>query len=78
MNDARASNSRLVQGVEARSSAALALESRVFRRDDSEKAIMRDSKDIQTDIKDAVNKLLTGFTDFSATFENVKDLLQPL
>lgn len=78
MNDARASNSRLVQGVEARSSAALALESRVFRRDDSEKAIMRDSKDIQTDIKDAVNRLLTGFTNFSATFENVKDLLQPL
>ena len=78
MSEARANNSRLVQGVEARSSAALALESRVFHRDDSEKAIMRDSKDIQTDIKDAVNKLVTGFTDFSATFANVKDLLQPL
>lgn len=78
MSEARANNSRLVQGVEARSSAALALESRVFHRDDSEKAIMRDSKDIQTDIKDAVNKLVTGFTDFSAIFANVKDLLQPL
>lgn len=78
MSEARANNTRLVQGVEARSSAALALESRVFHRDDSEKAIMRDSKDIQTDIKDAVNKLVTGFTDFSATFANVKDLLQPL
>ena len=78
MNEARANNTRLVQGVEARSSAALALESRVFRRDDSEKAIMRDSKDIQTDIKDAVNKLVTGFTDFSSTFATVKELLQPL
>lgn len=78
MSEARTNNSRLVQGVEARSSAALALESRVFHRDDSEKAIMRDSKDIQTDIKDAVNNLLTGFTDFSAKFADIKDLLQPL
>ena len=78
MNEARANNSRMVQGIEARSTAALALETRVFRRDESEKAIMRDSKDIQTDIKDIVGKMLTSVTDFSTTFADVKDLLQPL
>lgn len=78
LNEARANNSRLVQGIEARSSAALALEARSFRRDDSETAILKDTKEVQTDIKDAVTKLLTGFTDFTSTFSDVKNLLQPL
>ncbi|MDD6338327.1 MAG: hypothetical protein PUC15_08110 [Lentisphaeria bacterium] len=78
LNEARANNSRLVQGIEARSSAALALEARSFRRDDSETAILKDTKEVQTDIKEAVTKLLTGFTDFTSTFSDVKNLLQPL
>ena len=70
--------SRLMRGVEARSAEALALEARSFRRDDSEKAILKDTKEVQTDIRDTLNKVSETVTNFGAAFLNLNGILQPL
>ena len=73
LNDAKEADTRLMRGIEARSSEALALESRTFTKDDSEKALMKDTKEIQTDIKDIVQKMLNAI---EASFSNLNDKLQ--
>lgn len=78
MQNARTENTRMVRGIEARSAEALALESRIFRRDDSEKAILKDTKDVQTDIRDTLNKVSETVTSLGAAFINLDGILQPV
>ena len=76
--DVRAENTRMVRGIEARSSEALALESRSFRRDDSEKTILKDTNKVQTDIKDFVKKIFDDVQNMSTTFNTISENIQPL
>jgi hypothetical protein len=70
---ARAENTRLVKGIEAQSTAALALESRTFKKDgkETEKEILSAQKDN--------NALLQKMYDsFMGVFNGLKDTVSPL
>ena len=70
--------SRLMHGVQARSTEALALEARSFRRDESEKAILKETKDVNTDIRDTLNNVSETVTRFGEAFLNLNGILQPV
>lgn len=70
--------SRLMRGVQARSTEALALEARSFRRDESEKAILKETKDVNTDIRDTLNNVSETVTRFGEAFINLNGILQPV
>ncbi len=76
LNEARTNNSRMVQGIEARSAAAMALQARTFRRDESETAILKDTKDVNTDIRSIVQNIFTSANDFRAMFSDINNKLQ--
>ena len=78
VQEANTENSRLVRGIEARSTEAMALEARSFRRDDSEKAILKDTKNVQTDIKGLVQNVLAIMTNMGANFSEISENIQPL
>ena len=76
VQEARAANTRMVHGIEARGTEALALESRIFKKDDSEKSILKDTKEVQQDIKEITQDLLTAVSDLKSSFSNLNDKLQ--
>lgn len=74
--EARAENTRLVRGIEARSSEALALEARTFRRDDNKETEIL--KQLESGQKSFERNVIAELKQIGDVFLNLQDKIRPL